>query len=91
MGLKVEDEYYSLVLEDYRKQVDKVEQSIEDFKGQCELLFTNNNFGIYLQEVMQEIYLNFYDCVKEQLSTLMIEAQTIEDEFMNDIVSDDKL
>lgn len=91
MGLIVDNEYYGLVLENYMQQIDRVEQSIEDFKSQCDTLFSNNFFGTYLQEVLQEIYINFYECVKEQLNTAIAEAITIEESFATNIDTDDKL
>ncbi len=89
--LKVEDEYYGLVTEDYKKQIDKIESGLESFKLKCDELFNENNFGTYLQEVMQEIYINFYETSKEKLSTLWAQAKTIQEEFTSNIINDDKM
>lgn len=90
MGLKVEDSHYSSVTELYIKQIDKLEADIEDFKTICDSIFADNNFGACLQEVLMEMYLNFYETSGEQLKTLITAADAATKEFLEDIELYDK-
>ncbi len=89
--LKVENDYYSLVAEDYLSEIAKIESSLESFKALCDALYAVNNFGSCLQEVMQEMYINFYEASKEKLNTLWTQAQSIQEEFTTNIVDHDKM
>lgn len=89
--LKVDNEYYESVCKTYLKEIDKIESSLEDFKTKCDSIFTDNYFGTALQEVLKEIYINFYNDSKEKLKTLWTAADTAQGEFISDIETDDKM
>lgn len=89
--LKVDNEYYELVAEDYVKQITKIENSLETFKLLCDTLYDSNNFGTFLQEIMREIYVNFYESSKEKLSILWGQAKSIQEIFTSNVIEHDKM
>lgn len=89
--LKVDNEYYENVCETYLKQIDKIEEALEEFKKKSDSMFSENNFGTALQEVLKEIYINFYNESKDKLKTLWTTANTVQSEFISDIETDDKM
>ncbi len=91
MELKVDDEHYCSVTDFYSTQINKLEQDIETFKGICDSVFANNNYGTYLQEILQEMYINFYDAAVGQLRTLISLTATAVTDFIEDVERDDKL
>lgn len=91
MGLIVDEDYYESVPLWYSTQVKSVEASLESFKTCCEEFYGKLDFGVFLQQVMIDIYNEFYSITKDKLSSVSSEVEQITSNFVDSIVLTDKL
>lgn len=91
MAFVTDEEYYYSVIELYKTEIAKVEQSLDDFNSICKTLYSTNDFGAYLQEILQEIYCNFYTFVSGKLESFIGEAETIINQFNGDVIRSDSI
>lgn len=91
MDLRVDDDYYSDVCDYYSAQIGMVEECLEEFRAQCEALFTTVNFGEQLSMVLQSKCDTFYSNTSGQLSSLLDAVKTETIDFLDLVEEDDVL
>ncbi len=91
MDLRVDDEYYCNVCDCYSRQIEIVEECLEEFRAQCEGLFTTVNFGKQLSIVLQSKCDTFYSNAGGQLSSLMDAVKDETNDFLDLVEEDDIL
>ena len=89
MAFVVNEEYYDSVIEMYINNIEKVETYLDDFKTACDSLYSNNNFGSCLQEVLQEIYCNFYTMISGKLTELISNVEVETSAFVSSVAEND--
>lgn len=91
MDLRVDDEYYSDVCDYYSTQIGLAEECLEEFRTQCETMFTSVNFGEQLSMVLQSKCDTFYNSTGGQLSSLLDAVKTETIDFLDLVEEDDNL
>lgn len=91
MDIRVDDEYYSDVCTYYSTQIELIEECLEEFRTQCETLFTSVDFGEQLSIVLQSKCDTFYDSSSGQLSALLGDVKDETIDFLDLIEKDDVL
>lgn len=91
MDLRVDDDYYSDVCDYYSAQIGLVEECLEEFRAQCETLFTSVDFGEQLSMVLQSKCDTFYSSAGGQLSSLLDAVKTETIDFLDLVEEDDVL
>lgn len=91
MGLRVDEEYYCNVCDYYSGQIELVEECLEEFRQQCESLFTSVDFGTQLSIVLQSKCDTFYSSASGQLSSLLNAVKNETNDFFDLVEKDDVL